>query len=275
MSVLPWRWRTRSGRARANILLREWRNIVLNFLKRDLINTNGDAIVCFCRFKAVLASYRLTKKDNPSIRLLTELNILGSPGVSQLEKDDAKDRISEIMLDEANSFFITDPASSHNDSSMDEDNQRIAIRNLQFSRLMQIAREPWRWRTRSGTTRAARLMQRWRNGGNAVLKDRLDSADGSDAAIPRLFYVFKRLLASYRLTNKDNPSIKLLAELDIMFDNPGVSELEKKDATDRLWEFLHYEADSIIFNDNSEDEDSDNSTDEGGSEGYSSMDEEE
>ena len=247
--------------------------------------------MCFCQFKAVLASYRLTKKDSPSIQLLTDLNILGTPGVSQLETDDAKDRIWEILLNEANSFFITDPASSHNDSSdndddddddksegyssMDEDNQRIAIRNLQFSRLMQIAREPWRWRTRSGTARAARLMQRWRNGGNAVLKDRLDSTDGSDAAIPRLYYVFKRLLASYRLTNKDNPSIRLLTELDMMFDNPGVSELEKKDATDRLWEFLHYEADSIIFSDNSEDEDSDNSMDEDGSEGYSSMDEEE
>jgi hypothetical protein len=145
---------------------------------------------------------------------------------------------------------------------MNGDNPQIATR-LQ-----------WRWRTRSGTARAADLIHRWRGGGNALLKKRLDSADGCDAAIPSLFYTFKRLLASYRLTNKDNPSIRLLTELNII-DKPGVSELEKKDATDRMWKFLHYEADSIIFNDNSEDEDSDNSTDEGGSEGYSSMDEEE
>ena len=256
-------WRTRSGRARANLLSQIWRDHIFNTLVRDLTDTDGDHIVCFCQFKGVLASYRLTTKDNPSVQFLTELNILDTPGVSELEKDNATEQIRNILLDEANSFFITDPASFHNDSSDDDDDDDNA-------REMSVLP----WKTLSGTARAAALMQRWRSGGNAFLKKRLDSADGSDAAIPSLFYMFKRLLASYRLINKDSPSIRLLTELNIL-DTPGVSELERKNATDRMWKFLHCEADSIIFNDNSEDEDSDNSTDEGGSEGYSSMDEEE
>jgi len=275
MSVLPWRWRTRSGRARANFLLKLWRFGIVNALIKDLTNTNGAVIASFFRFKAALASYRLTTKDNPSIQFLTELNILDSPGVSQLERDSAKERIWKILRDEANSFIITDPASSHNDSSDNDDDDKSEGYSSMNGDNPQIAtRLQWRWRTRSGTARAADLMQRWRAGGNVLLRKRLDKTDGNDAAIKSLYYVFKRLLVSYRLTNKDNPSIRLLTELAII-DKPGVSELEKKDATDRLWEFLHCKADSIIINDNSADEDSDNSTDEDGSEGYSSMDEEE
>jgi len=127
------------------------------------------------------------------------------------------------------------------------------------------------WRTRSGRARANLLSQIWRDHiFNTLVRDLTDT-DGDHIVC---FCQFKGVLASYRLTTKDNPSVQFLTELNIL-DTPGVSELERKNATDRMWKFLHCEADSIIFNDNSEDEDSDNSTDEGGSEGYSSMDEEE
>ena len=255
-----------------------WRFGIHNALIDDLTNTNGDAIVCFWRFKTVLASYRLTKKGNPSIQFLTELNILDRrlPGISQLERDGAKERIWKILRDEANSFIIADPAPPHNDSSdnddNDDDDKSEGYSSMDGDNPQIATRLQWRWRTRSGTARAADIMQRWRRGGNVLLRQRLDKADGNDAAIPRLFYVFKRLLVSYRLTSKDNPSIRLLTELAII-NKPGVSELENKDAADRMWEFLHYKADSIIINDNSADEDEDDDDDE--SEGYSSMDEDE